>query len=111
MSSHDGADVVKVERNEEATITIDAPETALYYIGFNYTTEKTNVLSTQLEMQVNNEFSFYELRNLTFDSRWEGPEEIPKDKYGNEIIPQTLKVDEWKEKYVYEYRFRKRDQL
>src|SRR5690625_2487359 len=109
ISSRDGADVVKVERNEEATITIDAPETALYYIGFNYTTEKTNVLSTQLEMQVNNEFPFYELRNLTFESRWEGPEEIPKDKYGNEIIPQPVKVDEWQEKFVNDSSYRRSD--
>src|SRR5690625_2323168 len=109
ISSHDGTDVVKVERNEEVTLTINAPESALYYIGFNYTTEEADVLSTQLEMQVNHEFPFYELRNLIFESRWENPEEIPQDKYGNEIIPQPRKVVEWQEKFVSDSSYRRSD--
>src|SRR5699024_12066615 len=39
----------------------------------------------------------------------EGPEEIPKDKYGNEIIPQPVKVDEWQEKFVNDSSYRRSD--
>ncbi|MFN7252326.1 MAG: extracellular solute-binding protein [Anaerobacillus sp.] len=95
-----GQTVVRIEQNEEVTLKVDAPEKALYYIGLTYLSDGQNVLPTQMEMKVNNEFPFYELRNLVFESRWKSPDTNPKDKYGNEIVPQPIKVVDWQKKFI-----------
>ncbi|MEK5038249.1 extracellular solute-binding protein [Sporosarcina sp. FSL K6-3457] len=97
---------LRIKQNEEASITIQAPETASYIIGLQYSTEGDNILPTQLEMKVNGQFPFYELRNLLFESRWQVPDETPKDKYGNEIVPQPSKVQEWQEKFISDASYR-----
>lgn len=49
---------LRIKQNEEASITIQAPETASYIIGLQYSTEGDNILPTQLEMKVNGQFPF-----------------------------------------------------
>lgn len=106
VSSIDEKTVLKMEQNSEASIIIQAPEKAAYVIGFKYSTEGDNILPTQLEMKVNGQFPFYELRNLIFESRWEVPNEKMKDKYGNEIVPQPSKVQEWQVKHISDASYR-----
>ncbi|WP_245308295.1 extracellular solute-binding protein [Halalkalibacter urbisdiaboli] len=100
LDQYDGTSVVRIEQNEEAILRINAPESALYYIGVTYLSDNENVLPTQMEMKLNGQFPFYELRNLVFESKWRSPEIIPKDKYGNEIVPQPMKVIEWQDKFI-----------
>lgn len=106
LTAVDGKTVLRIKQNEEASITIQAPETASYFIGLQYSTEGDNILPTQLEMRINGQFPFYELRNLLFESRWQVPNETPKDKYGNEIVPQPSKVQEWQEKFISDASYR-----
>jgi ABC-type glycerol-3-phosphate transport system substrate-binding protein len=109
LNTFQGVESIHIKQNEDALITVHAPETALYYIGLNYSTTAENVLPTQLEMKVNDEYPFYELRNLIFESRWETPGEIPVDKYGNEIVPQPSKVIEWQQKFIGDSSYRNSD--
>ena len=109
IDSYNDANVIRIAQNEEVAITVSAPETALYNIGLNYSTDGENILPTQLSMEVNGQLPFYELRNLIFESRWESSEEIPKDKYGNEIVPQPEKVMEWQEKFISDSSYRESD--
>lgn len=111
LETYDGKEAIHIKQNETGTIVIHAPEAALYHIGFHYAIAGKTVLPTQLEMKVNNEYPFYELRNLIFESRWETPSDIPKDKYGNEIVPQPTKVMEWQEKFIGDSSYRYSDPL
>ncbi|SDZ48250.1 ABC-type glycerol-3-phosphate transport system, substrate-binding protein [Evansella caseinilytica] len=97
---YDGMEVIKLEPKQEVTMRIEAPESGLYNLGLTYLINNDNVLPTQLKMELNGEVPFFELRNLVFESRWKSPDNIPKDKYGNEIVPQPVKVTEWQEKYI-----------
>ncbi|MBU5594069.1 extracellular solute-binding protein [Amphibacillus sp. MSJ-3] len=102
----EGEQVIQVGQDETASFTIEAPETAYYQIGFEYKIEGVNVLPTQLEMRVNDSIPFYEMRNLIFESGWENPETFQIDKYGNEIIPQPIKIDDWEFKYLIDSSYR-----
>lgn len=102
-------DVLKIEPLSGVELVVDAPETAYYQIGFEYLIEGNQVLPSQLELEVNGEIPFYELRNVVFESKWKNPEELSKDKYGNEIIPQPIKVDEWQTKFVIDSSYRDSD--
>lgn len=105
----DGEKVVQLAQNETVTFTLDVPEEAKYQIGIVYQTDAKTVLSTQLEMKVNEQIPFYELRNLVFENQWETPKEIAKDKYGNEIVPQPTKVANWQEKFIGDSSYRTSD--
>lgn len=106
VETFEGKDVISIGQDESGSLTLDVPETAYYQIGFDYRITGNNVLPTQLEMRVDNEFHFYEMRNLVFESSWENPSEFQIDKYGNEIIPQPIKVDEWQSKYLIDSSYR-----
>ncbi|WP_169793102.1 extracellular solute-binding protein [Amphibacillus sediminis] len=105
-TTYEGEDVIYVGQDETVNFTIEAPETAYYYIGFDYKIEGHNVLPSQLEMRVNGAIPFYEARNLVFESSWENPETFQTDKYGNEIIPQPIKSDTWEFKYLIDSGYR-----
>src|SRR5699024_10702914 len=111
IRTHDGKKVLTIEQGEETTLRVHAPEIALYYVGLHYTTDEKNVLPAQVEMKVNGDVPYSELRNLVLESRWENPEEIKKDKYGNEIVPQPIKVNEWLIKFVNDSSNRSSDPL
>ncbi|RXI96244.1 extracellular solute-binding protein [Anaerobacillus alkaliphilus] len=106
LDVYDGKQVVRIDQNKEVTIRINAPESAFYNIGLSYIIDDQNVLPTQIEMQLNGQFPFYELRNLVFESKWKSPDVNPQDKYGNEIVPQPIKVIDWQEKYISDASYR-----
>ncbi|MCZ0702156.1 ABC-type glycerol-3-phosphate transport system substrate-binding protein/uncharacterized protein (UPF0335 family) [Natronobacillus azotifigens] len=106
IRTHDGETVIYADQDEVVSFVIEAPETGYYQIGYEYLIYGQNVLPTQVEMRVNGSFPFYEMRNLIFESLWENPDEIQIDKFGNEVIPQPLKVDTWQTKYIIDSSYR-----
>ncbi|PXW92971.1 carbohydrate ABC transporter substrate-binding protein (CUT1 family) [Streptohalobacillus salinus] len=111
LATYAGETVIEANQDETVTFQIEAPRDAYYYIGFDYMIDGDNALPTQLEMKVNGSFPYYELRNLVFENLWENPSEIPLDKYGNEIIPQPIKHDDWLFKYVIDASYRTSEPL
>ena len=105
----DGEQAVEIGQGETVTFKLDVAEEARYQIGIRYKTDAETILSSQLEMKVNDKFPFYELRNLIFENQWETPKEVSKDKYGNEIVPQPTKVTDWQEKYIGDSSYRNSD--
>lgn len=101
-----GIEVIKADQAETTTFVINAPETAYYHLGFTYQIDGFSVLPTQLEMKVNGTFPFYEMRNIVFENAWKNPETVQVDKYGNEIIPQPIKIEDWQQKYVIDSSYR-----
>lgn len=106
QDTYEGEPVIFIDQDQTGTLTVDVPETAYYIIGFEYKIKGENVLPTQLSMTVNGETPFYEMQNLIFEHGWENPAEIPLDKYGNEIIPQPIKYEDWQMKYLIDSSYR-----
>lgn len=106
LDTYQGEEVIFIDQDQTGHLTVTVPETAYYIIGFDYKIAGENVLPTQLEMTVNGELPYYEMQNLVFENGWQNPSEIPLDKYGNEIIPQPIKYDEWQFKYIIDSGYR-----
>lgn len=101
-----GGDVVKMEIHDSGIVTVEAPETARYYISVDYLDAGNSVLPLELSMKVNGEYQFYELRDLEFEAAWKDPAEKSYDRYGNQIVPVPDKVTAWENKYISDASYR-----
>lgn len=97
---------VKLEIHDSGIVTVDAPETARYYISLDYLDAGSSVLPLELSMKVNGEYQFYELRDLEFEAAWKDPEAPSFDRYGNQIVPVPDKVVKWENKYISDASYR-----
>lgn len=101
-----GSDVVKMEIHDSGIVTVDAPETARYYINLDYLDAGSSVLPLELSLKVNGEYQFYELRDLEFEAAWKDPAESSYDRYGNQIVPVPDKIVDWENKYISDSSYR-----
>ena len=98
--------VLLVEIGQEATLTIDVPSSAVYYISMDYISCADSILSAEGSLQVNGEYPFYELRSLSFENVWVDAAEPSYDRYGNQIVAIPDKAYEWRNKYLYPASYR-----
>lgn len=98
--------VAAVKSNDTINVTVEVPETALYWIGFDYLSYDKSILPIEMALQVDGEYPFYETRNLTFETTWSSPEEISIDRYGNEIVALPDKLLQWENKYLMDGSYR-----
>lgn len=92
--------VLRIGIREEATLKIDVPQNAVYYLSFDYISCADSILSAEAALQVNNDFPYYELRNLCFENLWVDLGEPAYDRYGNQIVAIPDKIYEWQNKYL-----------
>lgn len=92
---------------DTVTLTIEAPETALYLMKFDFLSYDASVLPVRMSMLVDNEVPFYECRNLEFESTWVGKEEKSYDRYNNEIVTVPEKLIQWESKYLMDGSYRR----
>lgn len=104
---YEGADkVLKLERTYDAKLVFDVPETALYYICFDYCSYDDTVLPATMGLKLNGDYPFYEARNLSFESNWKDAKEVNYDRYGNQIVSMPEKEISWQSKYVMDSSYR-----
>ncbi len=92
--------VVSTKIGDKIKLSVDVPETALYFIDFSYLSYDTSILPIKLAMTVDGEFPFYECRSLRFETTWIGGEKKNYDRYNNEIITVPDKLIRWEHKYL-----------
>ena len=103
--------VVSVQSGSEIHLTINVPQTALYWIGFDYLSYDTSILPIEFSLQVDGEYPFYETRNLSFETNWVSDEEVSLDRYGNQIVSMPNKLIEWQSKNLSDTSYRYADPL
>ncbi len=79
---------------------IDVPETALYWVGFNYLSYDESILPIEFSVKVDGEYPFYEARNIKCETTWVQNESTSLDRYGNEIVSMPSKLIQWESKYL-----------
>lgn len=95
-----GNQVASLTPGNEVTFAIDVEQTALYNIGFDYFSYDQSILPIELSVMTDGEYSFYEMRNLTFETTWVSAQEKSLDRYGNEIVSLPNKKLQWEHKDI-----------
>ncbi len=99
--------VVDLHIGDTVTLNVDVPETAQYYLGFDYLSYDESVLPVGLAMTVDGEYPFYECRNLEFETTWVQNGEKSYDRYDNEIVTVPDKLIQWERKYLSDGSYRR----
>lgn len=96
----------KVMAGDTLTMTINVPETALYWLEFDYLSYDDSILPIELALKTDGEYPFYEARNLKFETTWVSKEKADLDRYGNEIVTLPDKDKSWECKYLMDSSYR-----
>lgn len=99
--------VVDLHIGDAVTVQVDVPETAQYWLGFDYLSYDESVLPVGLAMTVDGEYPYYECRNLEFETTWIGDGEKSVDRYGNEIVTVPDKLIQWERKFLSDGSYRR----
>ncbi|MBR3017537.1 MAG: extracellular solute-binding protein, partial [Clostridia bacterium] len=76
---------------DSAQVDFSVPEDGQYEIWLTYQNTTQSMLPTELILRVDGELPFYELRRVKLNSLWVvDSDEIPVDRYGNEIAPTPV---------------------
>lgn len=98
--------VIDVHSGDTVSVKVDVPQTALYWVGFDYLSYDTSILPIEFSVMVDGAFPFYEMRNLKFETTWVSDEMTELDRYGNEIVSLPQKKIQWESKYVMDTSYR-----
>lgn len=98
--------VADVQHGMTLRMTIEAPETALYWMSFDYLSYDESILPIEFSMKVDGSYPFYEARNLGFETSWVQDGTVSKDRYGNEIVSMPSKLIQWENKELSDSSYR-----
>ncbi len=98
--------VAQLAVGDTISMTVEVPETALYWISFDYLSNDDSILPIELSFKVDGEYPFYEARNLKFETTWVSDGKADLDRYGNEIVTMPEKDKRWESKYLMDASYR-----
>ena len=98
--------VANVSVGDELHLTVNVPQTALYWLGFDYLSYDQSILPIEFALMVDGDYPFYEARNLSFETTWVQDSEISLDRYGNEIVTMPDKLIQWENKSLSDASYR-----
>ena len=93
-----GNPVADVSVGDVLHLTVEVPQTAQYWIGFDYLSYDQSILPIEFSMMVDGDYPFYEARNLSFETTWTQDSQVSIDRYGNEIVTLPDKLIQWENK-------------
>lgn len=106
-----GSKVLKVSAGDKVQIEVDVPQDGLYCAKLDYLSYDDSILPVKASMSVDGKYSFYESRNLEFDTTWKLSDEPSYDRYDNETVTVPEKVIQWEEKYIKDSSYRHSEPL
>ncbi|MDF2700140.1 MAG: transporter substrate-binding protein [Haloplasmataceae bacterium] len=100
------SDVVEMTDESELKFNVEVQVTALYNITIDYYDFSDSILPQEGSIKINGEYPYYESRQLLFPLKWQPlSTEFKTDRYNNELLPKSKKVEEWLNTYVYDGSF------
>lgn len=108
---NDGA--LSIPEKGRVELEIDVPQSAVYYMNFDYLANSESILPVEAGIMVNGEYPFYEMRQQKLESQWtSNPDQwtlAPRkvyDSYGNEVVSMPDKIYDWQNKYIQDSTYR-----
>lgn len=98
--------VAALSHADSVSVSVEVPETALYWIRFDYLSYDSSILPIEFSLQIDGSYPFYETRSLSFETTWVGSGEKELDRYGNEIVTMPDKKIQWESKYLMDASYR-----
>lgn len=87
--------VLSLHHQDTVKLVVTVPETALYYMGFDYLSNDDSILPIEFSVKIDGDYPFYEMRSLSFETTWESAAEKSYDRYGNETVTLPVKKQRW----------------
>jgi len=84
-----------MRENDEITLELNVERTGVYNIMIDYVHNTNNILPNEIAVEVNGSFLFEESRIIKLPSLWAfESDEFILDRYGNEVLPNSIKTNE-----------------
>ena len=98
--------VADVSVGDKLHLTVNVPQTAQYWLSFDYLSYDQSILPIEFDLMVDGDYPFYEARNLSFETTWVQDSDISIDRYGNEIVTMPDKLIQWENKALADASYR-----
>lgn len=98
--------VLDISNKDTVRLNVQVEQAGLYWIGFDYLSYDESILPIEFSFKVDDEYPFYETRNLSFETTWISEEESNLDRYGNEIVTLPTKEIRWEHKELMDASYR-----
>ena len=106
-----GSEVIRLKTGNKVSLKVDIPEDGLYFLSLDYLSYDVSILPISMNIKVDGEYPFYEMRNLEFKTTWKLSDEPSYDRYDNEVVTVPEKVVQWEHGYVKDSSYRHSDPL
>jgi len=105
--AYEGADeVLRLSLGDVVTLSVEVPQTARYFVSFDFLSYDESVLPVGVAMMVDGEYPFYECRTMKWETTWTTKGERAYDRYGDEIVTMPDKLVRWENKYLMDSSYR-----
>ena len=98
--------VANVTVGDELHLAVEVPQTARYWVNFDYLSYDQSILPIEFSLMVDGDYPFYEARNLSFETTWVQESEFSLDRYGNQIVTMPDKLIQWESKALSDASYR-----
>ncbi len=89
-------DTLKIESGQTIDIVLNAENSGLYTMLFDYYLPQDTIIDTEVSMKINGDTQYYECNQLIFSAEYiTNSKEFATDRYGNEIIPTSTRANKW----------------
>jgi len=96
-------DTFEFSKGDTITIDVNVDSRGAYVMALEYMDIGDTILDNQMAVYVNGELQFEESETIELPSQWEFvTDEFSIDRYGNEILPNSRKIQEFQKEYFYD---------
>ncbi|WP_066193289.1 extracellular solute-binding protein [Gracilibacillus timonensis] len=97
-SNEYGDSVFYWHNQNAATLEVEVEEAGLYELSIDYSPQGDSIIPVEGAIQVNGEYQYEESRRIVFPTFWQNQtDQFETDRSGNEMIPEQVKVPDWKQ--------------
>lgn len=92
---YDG-DIARLEETESFQFSVDVPETGAYEMVLTQLDVSDNILPNEIRVMINGESLYEEMDVIELSTHWAFETDgFTFDRYGNEILPNSIKETDW----------------
>jgi ABC-type glycerol-3-phosphate transport system substrate-binding protein len=95
--------LIHMDRDDVASISINLDQAGIYQIAINQRDISSSILPNGLSIKINGEYQYEEALDIELRTFWEfSQESFSRDRYGNEILPNSYKQQSFYKNYLYD---------